>query len=111
MCPIEHLDRIYVALKKRGVSALAADSFGRTALHYAVLSNSVPLVERLLTGDGAKPNECDMYGYSCLALFAKGKAFSLKRIYNSKQGTVNALFKLLIQHGANPNIVFVEKEF
>ena len=48
-CAIEHLQRIYDALQKRGVDCRAKDNFGRTALHYAVIGQSLQLVKMLLT--------------------------------------------------------------
>ncbi len=59
-CSIDHLKRIYETLSKRGVDTQAKDSFGRTALHYAVISGAVELVKMLLShGDGYNPNEVD----------------------------------------------------
>ena len=40
-CSLEHLQRIYDTLLKRGVDCKAKDNFGRTALHYAVISESI----------------------------------------------------------------------
>lgn len=39
-CSSEHLMRIYQAFKKRGVDCKAKDIYQRTALHYAVISDS-----------------------------------------------------------------------
>ena len=47
-CGIEHLNRIYEALLKRGVNVHAKDMYGRNALHYAVIGGSYQLVKLLL---------------------------------------------------------------
>ncbi len=69
-CALEHLQRIYEALRKRGVDCKAKDNFGRTALHYAVISGSLQLVQMLLSQEGGyDPNEVDNYGHTPLSLF------------------------------------------
>ncbi len=47
-CSAVHLDRIYLTLKRRGVDMAAVDNYSRTALHYAVKSNSLQLVQKIL---------------------------------------------------------------
>ena len=47
-CSFEHLKRIYEAFMKRGVDCKEKDKFLRTALHYAVISKSLQLVNMLL---------------------------------------------------------------
>jgi ankyrin repeat protein len=47
-CSLEHLKRIYDALRKRGVDVRAKDIYNRNALHYAVIGGSIELVALLL---------------------------------------------------------------
>ena len=65
----------------RGVNCLEQDGYGRTALHYAVESRNKDLVLMLLS-EGADPTLQDVYGFSPLILYLKGKTISNIFIYN-----------------------------
>lgn len=59
---------------KRGVDCKAKDNFGRTALHYAVISLSLQLVKMLLaSADGYNPNEVDNFHQTPMSLCLKGE--------------------------------------
>jgi ankyrin repeat protein len=73
-CPEDHLKRIYKELRRRGVNPHDTDEMGRTALHYAVASNSIFMVDQLVNIEGVKVNQFDMQGHSALTSFAKGDA-------------------------------------
>jgi ankyrin repeat protein len=82
-CPLYHLKGIYDALKKRGVDCKSKDIFGKTALHYAVISESIELVELLLTqSEGYDPNEVDNSGHTPLSLYFKGTRHTSYEFYN-----------------------------
>ena len=67
---------------KRGVDCKAKDKFGRTALHYSVISQSQALVNLLLTKvEGYNVNEVDNDGHTPLSLCLQGKA-SEAQYYN-----------------------------
>ena len=101
-CRVEHLKKIYTALRLRGVNCLEQDGYGRTALHYAVESRNRDLVLMLLE-EGADPAILDMYGYSPLIMYLKGKNIKNIIIYNQRNGDFDIILKSLIERGANVN--------
>jgi ankyrin repeat protein len=101
-CRVEHLKKIYNALRLRGVDCLEQDGYGRTALHYAVESRNRDLVLMLLE-EGADPAILDMYGYSPLIMYLKGKNIKNIIIYNQRNGDFDIILKSLIERGANVN--------
>lgn len=81
-CPQQLLERIYSTLKKRGVDCHAKDIYQRTALHYAVISKSVLLVDLILKSEtDYKVNEVDSEGHTPLSLFLHGDQ-SMSYFYN-----------------------------
>jgi len=110
-CSLEHLQRIYDALQKRGVDCKAKDNFGRTALHYAVVSESTSLVKMLLTQtQGYDPNEVDNSGHTPISLYFKGKKNTPHEFYHPVFKREN-VFYLLCQAGADVNIVYPEETY
>ena len=108
-CSLEHLQRIYDALLKRGVDCKAKDNFGRTALHYAVMSESISLCKMLLTqAQGYDPNEVDNSGHTPLSLYFKGKKTVPHDFYHPVFKRENIFF-LLCQAGADVNVVYPEE--
>ena len=109
-CRPEHLRRIYDALRKRGVDCLEPDGFARTALHYAVQSRSRELVDLLLE-QGASPTAEDMYGYTPLTLYLKGKSCANLAIYSPITGVYDPIFEGLAKRGADMNAQYPEEDF
>lgn len=110
-CALEHLERIYDALQKRGVDCRAKDNFGRTALHYAVIGGSLQLVKMLLTqAEGYNPNEVDNEGHTPLTLYLQGDKNSAHQFYHPVFKHENIFF-LLVKSGANVNVVYPENHY
>ena len=109
-CSFEHLQRIYEAFLKRGVDCKAKDNFGRNALHYSVISNSLQLVKLLLThSDGYNPNEIDKEGHTPLSLCLKGKR--VDDLFYNPVFAIENIFYLLAKAGADVNFVYPEDEY
>jgi ankyrin repeat protein len=104
------LRRIYDTLKKRGVDCLAADGFGRTALHYAVASRSRELVD-LLIREGASASSIDMHGYSPLTLYLRGKSAASTQLHYPGTGAFDPIFEALANNGADLNLLYPETDF
>lgn len=110
-CALEHLQRIYDALQKRGVDCKAKDNFGRTALHYAVISGSLQLVQMLLSqAGGYDPNEVDNYGHTPLSLYMEGAKNTPHQFYHPAFKHEN-IFLQLVKAKADVNFVYPEKLF
>ena len=109
-CSKDHLIRIYETLKKRGVDVKAKDSFGRTALHYAVISGSLELVKLLLSShNDYQINEVDKDGYTPLSYFLKGK--SSEQLFYNHVFHIDNIFLNLVKAGADVNFVFPEPDY
>lgn len=106
-CNIEHLQRIYNLLKKRGVNCLERDGFGKTALHYAVESGSVELV-KMLIGQGADPTELDDNNKSPMILYLQGNKCQHKHLYFTATAKYDQIFEMLAKAGAKLNHVYTE---
>ncbi len=88
----------------------AKDNFGRTALHYSVISGSLELVKLLLaSNEDYQINEIDIDGYTPLSYFLKGKS-SESQFYNHVFHQDN-IFLNLVKAGADVNFVFPEPDF
>ena len=110
-CALEHQQRIYDALQKRGVDCKAKDSFGRTALHYSIISGSIQLVKMLLTQEeGYNPNEVDNEGHTPLSLFMQGDKNTQHQFYDPAFKHEN-IFLLLAKAGADVNFVYPESHY
>ena len=94
---------------KRGVDCKAKDNFGRTALHYAVISSSLQLVKLLLGVGDYNPNEVDNEGHTPITLCMQG-SFPESQFYNPVLPGEN-IFLLLAKAGANLNHSYPEKDF
>ena len=92
------------------MDCLGADGFARTALHYAVQSRSKELVDLLLE-QGASPTAEDMYGYSPLTLYLKGKSSANLMIYHPQTGVYDRIFEGLAKRGADMNAQYPEEDF
>jgi len=107
-CSFEHLKRIYETLSKRGVNVAAKDMYKRTALHYAVISGSIQLVELLLTAtERYNPNEVDVYGHTPLSLLLEGK--NAKVAFYDRQKQIKNIFMFLVKAGADVNFIYPDK--
>jgi ankyrin repeat protein len=119
-CSFEHLKRIYETLKKRGVDVKAKDMYHRTALHYAVISQCLQLVNMLVCGhtitnltftesrvSDYNINEIDIDGHSPFSYCLRGKRGSLG-LYNRAFPMQN-IFYTLVKNGADVNIVYPEE--
>lgn len=102
--------RIYETLKKRGVDVKAKDNYGRTALHYSVISESLDLVKLLLESKNEyKVNEVDNDGHTPLSYFLKGK--SAEAQFYNHTFEIDNIFLSLVKNGADVNFVYPEDEF
>ena len=79
-----------------------ADNLGSNALHYAVKSCAIELV-RLLLLNGIDFNLINQEGHSPLSLALKGNCTSMLQDQLSV-----TIWKQLLDHGADPNIVYPE---
>ena len=107
-CSFVHLDRIFIALQKRGVNFLERDNKGRTPLHYAVIGKNPHLVKLLLTGK-ANASELDNEGQSPMTLYLGNQGPITINLYNSTFNQYDMIFKQLVDHGADLNHVYCEK--
>jgi hypothetical protein len=57
----------------------------------------------MLLEEGADPAILDMYGYSPLIMYLKGKSIKNIPIYNQRNGDFDLILKSLIERGANVN--------
>lgn len=110
VCKAEHLDRIYLTLKKRGVNLHAKDGFKKTALHYAVENRNVQLVEHLLD-EGLSTQDVDMYGFTPLAIYVKGAGCRTIQLYDEGTGIFDRIFECLARQKADVNFVYPEAKF
>jgi hypothetical protein len=62
----------------------------------------------MLLNEGADPTLLDIYGYSPLILYLKGKSILDIYIYNSRNGDFDVILKSLIERGANLNQIYSE---
>lgn len=109
-CNHIHLERIYTTLAKRGVDVRVKDIYKRTALHYAVQSESLQLVELILSReDGYQVNEVDDEGHTPLSTFLKGDR--VKQYFYNRINPIHHIFSVLCKYGADVNFVYPEKTF
>ena len=86
------------------------DIYKRTALHYAVKSESHELVELILgSGDNYNVNDVDEDGHSPISYCLRGEKVK-KAFYNRTFGIYN-IFKTLVDQGADVNIVYPESTY
>jgi hypothetical protein len=57
----------------------------------------------MLLNEGADPTLLDIYGYSPLILYLKGRHIKDIYIYNNRNGDFDVILKSLIERGANVN--------
>lgn len=62
----------------------------------------------MLLSEGADPTLQDVYGFSPLILYLKGKTISNIFIYNQKNGDFDSILKSLIEKGADINQQYTE---
>jgi len=91
------LQEIYTQFVKRGVKHMAVDIYGRTALHYAIISKNKPIINILLNSQ-YDPNIVDLEGHTPLSLLVKG---------NGIEFSID-IIKELLMAGANLNIQYLE---
>ena len=94
-CPADHLTRIYTELRRRGVNPHDIDNMGRSALHYAVKSHSIYMVQQLVDVEGVKVNQYDMHGHSALTYFVKGDLLKNTVIYETQFSSYNNILSLI----------------
>eukprot|EP00347_Sterkiella_histriomuscorum_P020277 403338418 len=97
------LTRIYKQFKRRGLDTQCQDIFGRTPLHYAAIFGAYSLVQELIQESGIDINVQDLKGFTPLILAIRGIRIA--------QGNNFQVFKLLIESGANCNMLYYDNMY